>query len=91
MSEQPTRQSRTRFARLYSDGGMIVLPVKYDFIEARRELLQDGDDDDVELLEVEVTVVRTHGRPKLQAVREHSARCPTCGDTVYVEVPSDAG
>lgn len=87
--QQGTR-TRTRFARLYSDGGMGIMPAGTDFVEARRELIESHDDDDVELLEVEVTVIRSHGQPKLQVVREHSARCPCCGETVYVEVPSDA-
>lgn len=86
-SDRKPARSRSRFAQLYADGALIVMPAGHDFITARKEFLASSDDDDVELLEVEITVIRSHGRPKLQAVTEHSARCPTCGDTVFVEVP----
>ena len=49
---------RTRFARLFNGGGMIVEPANVDFLEARRSLMESADDDDVEILEVEITVVR---------------------------------
>ena len=84
-----TPQRRTRFARYYQDGSLAVEPADVDFHAARRRLRAASDDDDVEILEVEVTVIRTHGRPKMQAVTTHSARCPTCGDIVSVEVPSN--
>lgn len=90
--EQTTRppRGRTRFARVYSDGSISIEPAGLDFIDARNRLCAGHDDDDVELLELEITVIRSHGYPKMRAVTEHSARCPTCGETVYVEVPSDA-
>lgn len=80
-------QSRSRFARLYSDGGIGVAAPGTDFETARRQLIESHDDPTVELLEIEITVLRSHGKPKLQAVTEHSATCPTCGETVYLEVP----
>lgn len=84
----PTTQRRaTRFARVYSDGSMMVSPADRDFDSARRDLLASADDDDVELLEVEITVVRTHGRPRLQAVRQHRCICPTCGETLELDLP----
>lgn len=87
--DAPPARSRSRFARLYSDGALIVMPAGHDFITARAEFMASGEDDDVELLEVELTVIRSHGQPKLRLVQEHSARCPCCGETVFVEVPTD--
>lgn len=75
----------TRFARLWPDGSMGVEPVNTTFEEARVRL--EAVDPDVELLEIEVVVVRTHGKPRLQLVTEHSARCPCCGEVVSIEVP----
>lgn len=86
MPDAKKQVRRTRFARLYPDGSLGVDAGGVDFFDARRRLLGSTDDDDTELLEIEVTVIRTHGRPKMQQVREHSAVCPTCGDTVYFEV-----
>lgn len=88
MRDQQTTRSRTRFARLYSDGGMGLAPAGTEFVQARRELIESSDDPDVELLEVEVTVIRSHGLPKLHAIKEHRCTCPTCGETVYIEVPN---
>lgn len=81
------RRPRTRYARLYADGGLGVMPAGASWEEARRNLLDSSDDDDTELLEIEITVIRTHGRPKLRVARSHSVCCPTCGDVVHVEVP----
>lgn len=78
---------RTRYARLYADGGIAVMPAGMSWEAARQNLLDSSDDDDTELLEVEVIVVRTHGRPKLRVASSYSACCPTCGETVFVEVP----
>jgi hypothetical protein len=63
------------------------MPAGASWEEARRNLLDSSDDDDTELLEIEITVIRTHGRPKLRAASSYSACCPTCGETVFVEVP----
>lgn len=78
---------RTRFARLYPDGSMGIERAGLDFETARRALRDGSDDDDVELLEVRITVIRTHGRPKLAAVRQLSCTCPTCGEIVSMEAP----
>ncbi len=83
-------RSRSRFARLWPDGSMSVEPAGMDFFEARKRLRDGNDDDEVELLEIEVTVIRSHGRPKLRVATEHSATCPCCGETVFVQVPTDA-
>lgn len=80
-------QKPTRFARAWPDGTMSVESGGLDYIEARKRLVESHDDDDVELLEIIVTVVRNHGRPKLAAVREHCVMCPTCGETVCIEAP----
>lgn len=95
MTDQSTAAAeprpRTRYARLYADGGLGVMPAGASWEEARRNLLDSSDDDDTELLEIEITVIRTHGRPKLRVARSHSVCCPTCGDVVHVEVPHDPG
>jgi hypothetical protein len=88
MPDQQTTR-RTRFARLYEDGSLVVVPASRDFVAARGDLIASSDDDDTELLELEVTVIRTHGKPKLRAVREHSTTCPCCGEAVSVEVPAN--
>lgn len=80
-------RSRTRYARLYADGGISVMPAGASWEDARRSLIDSSDDDDTELLEIEITVIRTHGRPKLRALRSHSVCCPTCGDVIRVEMP----
>jgi hypothetical protein len=77
-----------RYARLYSDGSLGVCPDGRDLVQAREELSGSTDDADTELVEVEMRIVQTFGKPKLQIVREHSAQCPTCGTEVYIEVPT---
>lgn len=85
MAEPATARRPTRFARLWPDGSMSVERVDMPIEEARAHL--EASDPDVELLEIEVVVVRTHGKPRLHAVTEHSARCPCCGEMVSIEVP----
>jgi hypothetical protein len=80
----------TRFARLYPDGSVTVLSAKHDFTSARAELANSSDDDDTELLEVRLEVIRTHGKPKLRAVSLYVGCCPTCGELVSMEA-TDAG
>lgn len=75
---------RTRFARLYSDGSIGVCSASRDFSGARAELIGSSDDPDVELLEVEINVVRSHGKPKLREVTDRYVSCPTCGEEIYV-------
>lgn len=77
-------ERKKRYARLYSDGALSVEQFGVDQAEARRRLCID-DDDDTELLEVEIVIVRSFGKPKLQVVKEHEAICPTCGEQFYVE------
>lgn len=84
MSKPPTR---TRYARLYSDGSLNVMPAGADFIASRKEMC--GEDPDTEMIEIEITVVRTHGRPHLREVTDRHIRCPTCGEEIYVEETSD--
>lgn len=87
----PIKAARpTRFARLYSDGGLGVEAAGVPYEEARRRLTGSSDDDDVELLEIEITVVRNHGQPKIQLVRGTVVQCMTCGETMHVEIPSGA-
>jgi hypothetical protein len=57
-----------RFARLFSDGSLTVEAPGTDFLTARRRLLESSDDDDVEILEVDIRVLNTHGKPKLRVV-----------------------
>ena len=76
----------TRYARLFSDGSMSLMPTGTDPIEARRELIEGHEDDDVELLEVDITMVRSLGKPKLQAVKGKHVMCPTCGEDIWVEI-----
>lgn len=83
MPDHPKR--RSRFARLYGDGSMTVLASHHDWHSARRELLASSDDDDTELLEVEISVIRTHGKPKLVVTHEREVRCPCCGEMVPVK------
>lgn len=83
-----TTARRTRFARLYGDGSLNVSHGAQDLVEARRMLCDSADDDDVELVEVEVRVVRSHGRPKLRVVTQQSATCPCCGEVIWI-TPED--
>ena len=78
-------KTRTRFARVYPGGSMSVCPATYDFVDARDDLIGSSDDQDVELLEVEINVIRTHGRPKMQTVTEIVITCPTCGEVIYAD------
>jgi hypothetical protein len=39
------------------------------------------------VVEVELKIVASHGKAELRVVTEHSATCPMCGETVYVDVP----
>lgn len=74
---------RTRFARLYSDGTMGLERPGMDFLQARKLLCDGHEDDETELLEVEITVIRTHGRPHIATVTEAWVECPTCGEHVH--------
>ena len=80
-------RSRSRFARLWPDGSMEVFPAGVDFQQARGRLTSG--DKDVELLEIEIAVIRSHGMPMLRVVTEHSAVCPCCGEIVTIEAPRD--
>src|ERR1700748_2571626 len=88
-SEGHAKISRTRFARLFPDGGLIVMPPGTDWFQARRELIESYDDDNIEIIEIEITVVRSHGKPKLALVTEFPVSCPTCGEEFYVERECD--
>jgi hypothetical protein len=85
---QTTRNfPRTRYACLFSDGGLIVMPAGMSFDAARREMM--GEDDTTEMLEVEIAVLRSHGRPHVKAVASRHICCPTCGENIYVEENQD--
>ena len=88
MAEE-SKPHRTRFARLYSDGTMGVEQAGADFLTARQRLTEGHDDPDVELLEIEIVVIRSHGRPRLRAVTDRHVTCPTCGEEIYVEETAD--
>jgi hypothetical protein len=79
------REKRTRYARLYPDGSLSVEAYGIDALEARDRLLLIDDDDDTEFLEVEIILIRSLGKPKLQTVRNHEAVCPTCGEQFFVD------
>lgn len=90
MTVKEATDKRTRFARLYSDGSMGLEPAGTDFLTARERLLSSHDDADAEILEVDITVLRTHGKPKLRVARERQVTCPTCGEHIYIEDDADA-
>lgn len=82
-----TTSHRARFARLYGDGDMIIMPAGMAFDAARKEMC--GEDPHVEMLEVEITVIRTHGRPHIRAMTDRHINCPTCGEEIHVEETAD--
>jgi hypothetical protein len=59
-----------RFARLYNDGSYNVSTEAEDYARAKRLLSDSRDDDDVELVQVEIRVVQSFGKPKLTIVSE---------------------
>jgi hypothetical protein len=65
-----------RFARRYSDGSFNVASDRQTKEEAIRAISGSTDDDDTEIVEVEVEIVASHGRPKLKIVHD---TCPLCG------------
>ena len=79
--------SRARYARLWPDGEMAVMKAGLAYEDAREEMSRE--DPDVEMLEVEITVLRSHGRPQLNAVTSRCVHCPTCGENIYVEETTD--
>jgi hypothetical protein len=66
-----------RYARRYSDGSFNVSAMEDDFDIARKRLSGSTDDDDTELVQVEIEIVRTFGQPKLELVP--SQVCACCG------------
>ena len=73
-----------RYAILYSDGSFNVSNEGADLIEARKRLCFNPEEED-ELVQVEIKVIRTFSKPKLQIAKELSAICDTCHSTVYFE------
>lgn len=61
-----------RYARLYDDGSYNVSGEAEDFQRAKQLLSDSRDDDDVELVQVEIQVVKSFGRPKLQVIPQSS-------------------
>jgi hypothetical protein len=68
---------------------MALEPSGIDFLEARRRLCDGHEDPDVELLEVEISVVRTHGHPHVALIDETWVTCPTCGERVHDDEASE--
>ena len=79
---------RTRFACLWEDGSMSVMPCDHDYARAARELIGGTGDDEIELVEVEVTVLRSFGRPRMRLVQQH-VECPTCGEHIAFDVEKE--
>lgn len=73
----------TRFARLFSDGSISIEPAGTGFLEARKILCDRRDDPDTELLEIEISVVRTHGSPHIALIDDTLITCPTCGESIH--------
>lgn len=78
-----------RYARVYSDGSMGVCPDDRDLAQATKELSGSTDDEDTELVQVDIRVVKMFGKPKMQLVTDYSAICPCCATEVFIEVPSN--
>ena len=57
-----------RIARRYSDGSFNVSSSD-DLPRARQLLAMSKDDDDTELVEVDITITKSFGRPKLEVVK----------------------
>ena len=57
-----------RIARRYADGSFNVSTASEDLDRARQLLNESGDDDDTELVEVDIIITRSFGRPKLEVV-----------------------
>jgi hypothetical protein len=72
-----------RYAILYSDGSFNVSNDGEDLISARKRLGNCDEED--ELVQVEIKVIQTFGKPNLQIAGELSAVCDTCHSTVYFE------
>lgn len=65
---QTTAAGVSRFARLYSDGSFNVGCHGESEARALQELSGSQDDDDVQLVQVEIRVIRSLGAPKLAVV-----------------------
>lgn len=92
MAEEQTTEAEparpTRFARRYSDGTLSIERPSTDFFTARRSLVDGHDDDDVEILEVELRVVRSYGSPLQYQHQDRTVTCPTCGEEIRVADPA---
>ncbi len=66
---QKTTGRSVRFARLYTDGSMNVASMHDTEASAIRAITGSHDDDDTELVEVEVHVIRRIAHKGLQVVR----------------------
>lgn len=74
-----------RFARLYSDGSMNVDSGEVDLETAKYRLGISMDDSDTEIVEVEIKIVRNHGKPHLHVASERYVTCPTCSEHIAIE------
>lgn len=86
MTNAPVRP--TRFARVYGDGSIGVEPPSVDFFTARKRLVDGRDDQDIEIVEIEMKVVRTYGRPLEYQYSERTVGCPTCGEEIQIDDPT---
>lgn len=62
-----------RYACRYSDGSFNVSQESQDLHKARKMLLDSRDDDDAELVQVDIEIVQSFGRPKLKIVQAEPA------------------
>lgn len=74
-----------RFARLYGDGSLGVETPGLDLDDARKRLAGSTDDDDTEIVEVELRIVASHGKPKIKMVRQRRVTCPTCAEKIWLD------
>ena len=64
-----------RFARRYSDGSFNVASARETKEEAIYAISGSTDDDNTEVVEVEIEIVASHGRPKLKIVSDICSEC----------------
>jgi hypothetical protein len=74
-----------RFALLYGDGSFGVLIPDKGLDDARRELGFNGSDPDIEIVEVEIKVIASHGQPNLKVIHGKCVTCPTCQEVIDLD------
>ncbi len=63
-----------RYARLYNDGSLNISSEGEDVSRALHLLSGSRDDDDTQLVEIEMRIVRSLGAPKLQIIPDAPLR-----------------